>query len=129
MTPAAALAATYFGLSVAELVIVIGVLGYVASLIGNWRPVKHLRDENRALRQELAEAVKRIAALEAELAEALKATDVTVLQREHAAFMELMQKLIAEVKSLDGAVRSNTAVVELIAKQDLIDEALERRKR
>ena len=129
------LAVTIFGLSVPEALFVAGVIVTVAAYARDWRPIRSLRNENRELREvvsnrdeKIKELEQKVQTLEGEVAELKKATDLSVLQREHAAFMELIQGLIAEVKGLDGAVRSNTAAVELIAKKDAIDDALSERR-
>lgn len=129
------LGVTIFGLSIAELAFVVGVIFAAIAYARDWRPIRSLRSENRELREDIQHRDARIAdlevkvtALEGEVAHWKAATDLTVLQREHRAFMECMQQLVAEVKALDGAVRANTAVVELIAKKDAINDALNERR-
>ena len=121
-------ALTVFGFGLAEIIVVFAGLAYFVSLVRDWRPMRTLRDENRGLREDLDNAAKRIAHLEAEVERLSGITDLSVLQREHTAFAQLMQQLVAEVKSLDQSVRTNTAAVELIAKKDAIHDALSERR-
>jgi len=125
---------TLFGMSVAEIAFVVGVILAAIAYARDWRPIRSLRIENRELREDIANRddkirslEQKVVALEGEIAQLKQATDLTVLQREHHAFMELMQQMVAEVKSLDSAVRSNTAAIEVIARKDIISDALSER--
>lgn len=116
-------AETVFGLSVAELAIVVVGIGYVVSLVTDWRPMRALRSENGELRDALKSAQERIGSLEAKVRELEKAT-VPVLQAEIVEVARILDRLVEKLDHLDGSVRSNTAAVEVLAKRNVIDDAL-----
>lgn len=121
-----------FGLELSEFVIIVGFAGaaaaWVVSLARDWRPMRALREENRGLREDLDAATQRIRDLEGEIGQLKKATDLTVLQREHRDIIAVIERLVDRIERLDGSVRGNTAAVELIAKKDVIDRAIEEAK-
>ena len=121
-----------FGLTIPDLIALGLGVGYVISLVKDWRPIKSLRAENRELRQlceaaerKNSESEKKIAALEAQVLVLQNATDLTVLQREHKQIADTLERVVDTLSSLDGAVKANTAAVELIARGSAIRQTIE----
>lgn len=113
-----------FGLSVGELAIFVGVIAYVASLLRDWRPVKALRAENRDLRELYERAQTRIGELEREVKELQRATNLSILHDGQTKTVEALQAIVDEVRALDMSVKANTAAVEVLAKRQVIDDAI-----
>lgn len=110
-----------FGLSFPDLVIGAAAIGYVVSLIKDWRPIRTLRTENRDLRQELEKAQKTIAddgkkieALEAKVADLEKKTDYEVYAersaRDHKAILDAVNEQTRQL-------HANTVALEFLIKQ------------
>ena len=110
-----AAASVFFGFSISEVVIIgIGV-GYVVSLVRDWRPMKALRQENRDLRDDLDAANKKIADLETEVGNLKKATDLTALHQGQTATVDALRALVDEVKLLDSSMHQNTEEIKVAA--------------
>lgn len=118
------LAATLLGLSIAELALIVGALAYVTSILRDWRPLRSMRAENRELRTDLNSAYGRIEELESEVKDLKSATDMTGFQHEQRRIADALSLVVAELKQLAHDVHANTAAVELIAKKDMITDAL-----
>jgi hypothetical protein len=118
------LAAVFSGLSFSEAALVIAGIGYVVSLAKDWRPVKTLRAENRELRELLTGAQQKITDLEGKVKLLEGATDLSVLQAEHKRIAETLDHVGVVLDRLDGAVRSNTAAIEAVARSSEFTRAL-----
>lgn len=113
-----------FGLGLPEIgILVIGV-GYVASLVRDWRPMKALRQENKDLRHDLNLANGKIHDLEIKVEDLEKRTDLTALQKETAAMAAAMVRVAKHLDHLDHSVKANTAATALVASQSVIADAL-----
>lgn len=128
-------ARTVFGLSFADAAVVAAILGYVVSLLRNWRPMGVLRSENRDLRAALQEAVEqrhkleeRVGELEREVTQLKRATDLSPIAQQQQQGIRVLEELVREVKQLDGSIKANTAAVETLSKRRIIDEALDERE-
>lgn len=124
---AAVLANSGVDISLPTLVIGCGVAAYVVSLARNWRPINALREENKGLRTDLNAANDRIHDLELEVEHWKQATDLTVLQREHREFADVLARVVKHLDRLDHSVKANTAAVELVVKASAIGDALDDR--
>jgi uncharacterized protein YlxW (UPF0749 family) len=116
-----------FGLSVPEIIAVIAAIAYITSLLRDWRPMKALRNENRDLRDDLTRAQVRIDDLENEVDTWKKRTDLSILQKEQREIAAVLDRLVKHLDRLDGSVKANTAAVELIARKNAINDALDDR--
>lgn len=124
-----------FGLTIPELAVLAVAVAYIISLIRDFRPVRVLRQENGELRAALKTASERIDAQDKEI-ETLKleirrlerATDLTVLQRDHAQISDSLAHVADVLASLDSSVKANTAAVEILSKHSIISEVISDRE-
>jgi L-lactate permease len=119
------LASAAFGLSLPDLAVAALALGYVVSLVKDWRPIRTLRAENRELRTLCEAGDKKIAALEAQVAVLEKATNLTAFQEEQKHIADALERVVAKLDNLDGAVRASTAAIELVASGSAIRQTIE----
>src|SRR4051812_694073 len=123
------LAAAPFDITLPNLALGAVALAYAVSLIKDWRPIRTLRTENRQLRSDLSTAEAKIQALESEVRTLQKATDLTVLQEEHRKIAEVLERVSKHLDSLDHSVKANTAAIEVVARGDILKEALDAQQR
>jgi L-lactate permease len=118
-------ASAAFGLSLPDLAAAALALGYVVSLVKDWRPIRTLRAENRELRSLCEAGDKKIVTLEAQVAVLQKATNLSAFQEEQRHIADTLERVAAKLDSLDGAVKANTAAVELIASGSALRQTIE----
>lgn len=123
-----------FGLTLVEVAVIVAAVGYVTSLVKDWRPMRTLRAENIDLRATLEGLQKRLDGAETKIAEQKdeidrlkKATDLSALQTENATILSTLEKIATGMTVHDEVLRTNTQVLRLLTDKlngkELLDKA------
>lgn len=110
-----------FGLTLLELAAIAAAIGYMTSLVKDWRPMRALRAENVDLRTTLDGLQRRLDAAEEkigsqreEIERLKKATDLSILQAENAQILSTLNKVAADLAGHDVILAANTSAIVLL---------------